>query len=96
MEIVESDRHKEEVFGMCAACQQHWRTKLPVGSGKLESHDVSVLRDSGCSGVVVKKSLVPPEQFTGQYKLFVLIDRTVRRFPIAMVNIDSPWFVGKV
>lgn len=83
---------------MFAACQQHWLTKLPVtgSSGKLESHDVSVLRDSGCSGVVVKKSLVPPEQFTGQYKLCILIDRTVRRFLIAMVNIDSPWFVGKV
>ena len=95
MEIVESDRHKEKIYGMCAACRQHWRTKLPVGRGRLESHDVDVLRDSGCSGVVVKKSLVPPEQFTGQYKLCILIDRTVRRFPIAMVNIDSPWFVGK-
>ena len=84
------------VYEMCSACQRHMRDKLPVGSGKLESHDVTILRDTGCSGVVVKKSLVRPEQFTGRYKLCMFIDRTIRKFPIALVNIDCPWFVGKV
>nr|XP_054770320.1 uncharacterized protein LOC129278127 [Lytechinus pictus] len=94
-EILEIEKHRE-VTSMCATCKRRWHDKLPVRNGKLESYDVSVLRDTGCSGVIVKKSLILPEQFTGQSKWCVLIDQTIRKFPIARVNIDSPWFVGKV
>lgn len=79
---------------LCVACQRRWRNQLPVVDGKIGSHDVSILRDTGCSGVVVKKSLVSAGQFTGQYKQCVLIDGTVRRFPTAKVEIKSPIFVG--
>ena len=54
------------------------------------------MRDSGCDGVVIKQSLVEESQFTGKTKTCLLIDRTVRRFPIAVIDVDTPYFVGKV
>ena len=62
-----------------------------VGQTKLK-----MLRDSGCEGVVVKTSLVPQNSMTGQYKTCVLIDGTIRRFPVAMIEIDTPYLTGKV
>ena len=62
-----------------------------VGQTKLK-----MLRDSGCEGVVVKTSLVPEKSMTGQYKTCVLIDGTIRRFPVAMIEIDTPYLTGKV
>ena len=37
---------------------------------------MSVLRDTGCSGIVVKKNLVNEEQYTGDYSIMLLIDNT--------------------
>ena len=79
---------------MCAACQRHWRNQLPVVDGRIGSHMVTVLRDTGCSGVVVKKSLVAPDQFTGNCRRCILIDGTVRQFPTALVQISCSLFVG--
>jgi len=45
-------------------CQSYNRN-MPVHDGMLGGHKVSVLRDSGCSTVVVKRSLVKDEQSTG-------------------------------
>ena len=56
---------------------------------------VDTLRDSGCTGVVVKSNLVKPEQFTEKVYLCVLIDGTVKKVPIAKVHIDTPFFVGE-
>ena len=83
-----------EIPLMCAACQRRWRNQLPVVDGRIGSKKVAVLRDTGCSGVVVKKSLVTSDQFTGNYRQCVLIDGTVRQFPVARVHISSPLFVG--
>ena len=35
-------------------------------------------------------------QLTGESKTCVLIDGTVRRVPIAVVNVDTPYFEGEV
>ena len=72
--------------------------RMPVVSGRLrpENVAVSVLRDTGCSTCVVKGALVGSDQFTGQQQAVRLIDGTVRRFPVAKVVVDSPYFEGEI
>ncbi|XP_071503134.1 uncharacterized protein [Diadema antillarum] len=72
--------------------------RMPVVSGRLmpDNTPVSVLRDTGCSTCVVKEKLVRNDQLTGQHRAVRLIDGTVRRFPVAKVAVDSPYFEGEV
>jgi len=77
------------------ACQSHCRdTYMPVADGLLGKQPVRVLRDTGCSTVVVRRSLIPEENLPGQEERCVLIDGTVRRTPVAQVFIDTPHFSG--
>ncbi|XP_072166477.1 uncharacterized protein [Diadema setosum] len=70
---------------------------MPVLQGKVGGHVVSVLRDSGCSTAVVKSVFVrTPQIVAGQKKRVVLIDGTVREFPIARVWVDTPFYTGEV
>ena len=57
---------------------------------------MTVLRDTGCSGVVVKKKFVKDCQYTGRHGFMTLIDKTIRKAPIARINIDTPYFTGEV
>ena len=70
--------------------------RMPVKEGKVNGQSVSVLRDSGCSGIVIRPSLVKDEQLTGLQQLCVLIDGTVRRVDEAEVEVQTPFFSGKV
>ena len=53
------------------------------------------MRDTGSTTCVVKKSLVKPEQVIGSYELCMLIDGIVKRYPTAMVEVDTPYFSGR-
>jgi len=53
------------------------------------------MRDTGSTTCVVKKSLVKPEQMTGSYELCMRFDGIVKRYPTAMVELDTPYFIGK-
>ena len=64
--------------------------------GLVGDQHVKVLCDSGCDGVVIKQSLVEESQLTGKTKTCLLIDRAVRRFPIAEIEDNTPYFLGKV
>ena len=63
---------------------------VPVVKGRVGEKTVDVLRDTGCSGVVVKKNLVGDDQF------MLLIDNTARKVPIARIYIDTPYRKGHV
>ena len=69
---------------------------MPVLRGWVENKEVNVLRDTGCSGVIVKKSLVPPEKFTGDVSLVLLADSSVSRVPMAKIEIKTPFYSGEV
>ena len=69
------------------------RVKMPVLKGRVGGKTVAVLRDTGCSGVVVKKELVSEDQYTGESSSMLLIDNTVRKVPIA---VDTPYFSGQI
>ena len=62
------------------------RSKMPV----------DVLRDTGCSGIVVKKDLVSEDQYTGEFNVMLLIDNTARKVPITKIDIDTPYLKGQV
>ena len=67
---------------------------MPVVKGRVGEKTVDVLRDTGCSGVVVKKDLVDEDQFTEDFKVMLLIDNTARKVPIA--RIYDPYLKGHV
>jgi len=71
------------------ACQVH-NERMPVCIGLMGDQSVSVLRDTGCSTVVVKGELVDDEQMTGGTETCILIDGTVRRTPVAEIEIETP------
>ena len=58
----------------------------------VSGHQTLVMRDTFCSTVVVKSSLVVPEQLTGNNKLCVLIDEVAKRFPMAVVDLDTAYY----
>lgn len=78
------------------ACRVAMRDNMPVSEGFINGQAVKVLRDSGCSTVVVKRDLVSEDQLTGAELRCVMIDGTVRRTPVAKVHIDTQYFTGEV
>ena len=72
------------------------RSKMPVVKGRVGEKPVDVLRDTGCSGIVVKRDLVSEDQFTGDFNVMLLIDNTARKVPIAKIDVDTPYLKGQV
>ena len=70
--------------------------RLPIVSGKVNGHSVSVLRDTGCTTVVIRRELVADEQRTGEYKYYRMLDGSIGRAEVALVDVESPVFTGKV
>ena len=72
------------------------RLKMPVVKGRVGEKTVDVLRDTGCSGIEVKKNLVSEDQFTGDFNVMLLIDNTARKVPIARIMVHMPYLNGQV
>ena len=71
-------------------------TGMPVETGYVVKHMVSVLRDSGCSTADVKRSLVKPNQFTGNYQHCILIDGSMRKVEVANIYVGTPFYEGQL
>ena len=70
--------------------------KMPVVRGKIGTKSVDVLRDTGCSGVIVKQQHVTDDRYSGRVGLMQTVDNSVIRVPIANVQIDSTYLSGQV
>ncbi|XP_006823695.1 uncharacterized protein LOC102806650, partial [Saccoglossus kowalevskii] len=81
---------------MSAACRGQMPPKMPVAVGCVGGVEVSVLRDSGCSGIVVRRALVSDDQLTGEFRVCVLVDGTARKIPVARIEVDTPYLIGMV
>ncbi|GFS22725.1 hypothetical protein ElyMa_005115700 [Elysia marginata] len=57
---------------------------------------VSVLRDTGYTFIVVKRSLLPPRSLTENEVTYVLMDWTTRSAPIAKVQVTTPLYNGEL
>ena len=71
------------------------RNKMPVKKGEVGEHKVDVLRDTGCTGVVIKRKYVNDSQLTGKHGYMLLADKTVRRAPLAKIKVNTPYFRGE-
>ena len=69
---------------------------MPVTQGLVENKEVSVLRDSGCNGVIIKEDLVPKNKFTGQFKWTIMANNQCMKAPTAKIEVDTPYFKGEV
>ena len=65
---------------------------LPVTRGFVGDSSVSVLRDTGCNGVIVKKDLISDEQFTGEEGILKTVDLREIKAPVAKVTIRTPFY----
>ena len=72
------------------------KNNLPVSQGKIGDHVVNTLRDTGCSGVIVKKKFVKNSEFTGKDGVMLLMDKTLRKAPFARIKVDTPFYTGEV
>ena len=70
------------------------RSRLPTAVGTVNDKEVRVLRDTGCTGVVVRRSLVSDGQMLNKQSGVTLINNYKQRCPMARINIDCPFFRG--
>ena len=78
------------------ACRVTVRDNMPVSEGYLNGKAVNVLRDSGCSTVVIRRDLIEDSQLTGAELRCILIDGTIRKVPVAKVILDTKYFKGEI
>ena len=78
------------------ACMAEIKGNLSVLSGKVEGKNVEVLRDTGCSGVFIRRELVDETDFTGEMGHIMTVNRTIKRAPMAKVEVDTSFHVVTV
>ena len=72
------------------------RENLPLMKGWMGDQEITVLRDTGCTGVMIRAELVDPSQYTGRNHRLMSITSHMEEFPVAWIQIDTPVFVGQV
>ena len=70
------------------------RSRLPTAVGTVNGKEVRVLRDTGCTGVIVNRNLVSENQFIGKECGVTLINDSQQKCPVARININCPFFSG--
>ena len=66
---------------------------MPDLRGRVENRQVTVLRDSGCSGAVVKAQFVEKRQYLGKDGYRMMMDKTIRKAPLArIIMVDTPFY----
>ena len=71
-------------------------SEMSTVQGFVGEKPVEVLRDTGCSGVIVSKDLVPESAYTGRNQTMVMVDYSSRVVPEVKVSIDTPFYKGEV
>ena len=69
--------------------------QLDIGDGTVNGKKVRVMRDTGCTGVIVKRSVVSDDKLNGKWCVCVMIDKTSIKAPMADIEIDSDVYKGK-
>ncbi|XP_052691254.1 uncharacterized protein LOC128169132 [Crassostrea angulata] len=71
-------------------------TEMPVVKGCVGNKLVTVLRDTGCSGAVIRRELVNDDQLTGTSQRCKLADGRIIDSDVARIDVDTPYFTGSV
>ena len=70
------------------------RSRLPTAISTVNGKEVRVLRDTGCTGVVVRRSLVSDGQMLTKQSGVTLINNYKQSCPKARITINCPFFRG--
>ena len=70
------------------------KDNLPLMKGFIGDQEVTVLRDTGSTGVMVKADLVHPPQFTGRNRMLKMVTSRLEEYPVAWIQVDTPVFSG--
>ena len=76
-------------------CNFPW-SRLSTAIGTVNGKEVRVLRDTGCMGVVVRRSLFHTGQMLDKQTGVTLINNYKQRCPVARINTDCPFFRGSM
>ena len=70
-------------------------SQIYIGVGKLNGWPVKVLRDTGCTGMIVDKTWIPNSMvIPGSSGSLQMVDHTLIDVPLANVYLDSPYYKG--
>ena len=69
---------------------------LNLRDGYVGEKPVKVLRDTGCELAAVRKDLVSEDQMLDKKLVMITIDGRARVVPAALIEVDTPYYQGKV
>ena len=93
----EKDEDESWLFNIATLCNECENKKFVRQTKVLvENEKTDALRDTGCDDICVSKKLVNESLLTGKYKIVKYAKQELsEKCPVAVVNIDSPYFKGK-
>ena len=71
------------------------KSRLRTARGTVNGKEVIAMRDTRCTGCVIRSSLVSKDQLLGKASDVTLINETTQRYPLALIDIDCPFFSGQ-
>ena len=78
---------------LCTTCQA--KPFQSIVLTRINGQETNAMRDTGCTGVVVSADLVRQDQYNGKMMVTTLASTEVTtQLPVAVVEIDSPYFMG--
>ena len=89
--IENGDEYSCPVIGGGSVLEKY---NLPLMKGLIGDQVVTVLRDTGSTGVMVKADLVHPSQFTGRNQKLMMVNSRLEEFPVVWIQVDTPVFSG--
>ena len=69
---------------------------MPTSIRMVGNKLVTILTNTGCSGVIVKRELVAEGQLTGKIGYIMTVTRTLLKAPFENVEISMPYYSGTV
>lgn len=69
--------------------------ELPVAVGRVNDRYATVLRDTGCDAVIVRRGLIVDGQYNGRTRRYRTVDGSIGSAPVANVYVESPFYVGR-
>ena len=90
-------KSREKIKVLDGACiEADIKNNLPVLSGKVGGRKEEVFRDTECIGVIIGRELVDEADFTGEMGHIMTVNCTIKRAPMARVEVDTLFYVGTV
>ena len=70
---------------------------MPVVEGRISGRtgNVSVLRDTGCSGGIIRRSMCSEDSFTEETRTCVMINGDTFTAPVVNIMVDTPYCTGR-